>query len=92
MRRVANGRCITNISKKSILANKKRNSILLVAVILTTVMLTTLFTVGSSLVKSMETTTCYQVGTSSHAGFKYLTQEEYDELVTDDPSENFQWI
>lgn len=83
MRRVANGRCITNISKKSILANKKRNSILLVAVILTTVMLTTLFTVGSSLVKSMETATCYQVGTSSHAGFKYLTQEEYDELVTD---------
>ena len=27
MRKVQNGRCIANISKKSILANKKRNSI-----------------------------------------------------------------
>ena len=42
MRKVQNGRCIANISKKSILANKKRNSILLAAIILTTVMLSTL--------------------------------------------------
>ena len=80
MRKVQNGRCIANISKKSILANKKRNSILLAAIILTTVMLSTLFTVASSLIKSLETATCYQVGTYTHAGFKYLTQEEYDKL------------
>lgn len=83
MRKVQNGRCIANISKKSILANKKRNSILLAAIILTTVMLSTLFTVASSLIKSLETATCYQVGTYTHAGFKYLTQEEYDKLKTD---------
>ena len=61
------------------LANKKRNIILLIAIVLTTVMLTTLFTVGSSIMKSMEISTTYQVGTSYHAGFKFLTQEEYDE-------------
>ena len=83
MRKVQNGRCIANISIKSILANKKRNSILLAAIILTTVMLSTLFTVASSLIKSLETATCYQVGTYTHAGFKYLTQEEYDKLKTD---------
>lgn len=83
MRKVQNGRCIANISKKSIQANKKRNSILLAAIILTTVMLSTLFTVASSLIKSLETATCYQVGTYTHAGFKYLTQEEYDKLKTD---------
>lgn len=83
MRKVNNGRCITNISKKSMLANKKRNIILLIAIVLTTVMLTTLFTVGSSIIKSMEKTTCYQIGTSTHGGFKFLTQEEYDELATD---------
>lgn len=33
--------------------------------------------------KSLEISTTYQVGTSSHAGFKFLTQEEYDELATD---------
>lgn len=83
MRKVQNGRYIANISKKSILANKKRNSILLAAIILTTVMLSTLFTVASSMIKSLETATCYQVGTYTHAGFKYLTQEEYDKLKTD---------
>lgn len=83
MRKVRNDGCITNISKKSILANKKRNVILFAAIILTTVMLTTLFTVVSSLIKSMEISTCYQVGTTTHAGFKYLTQEEYDRLSGD---------
>ena len=82
MRKVQNGRCITNISKKSMLTNKKRNVILFIAIILTTVMLTTLFTVASSLIQSFETSTCYQVGTSTHAGFEYLTQEEYDKLAT----------
>ena len=43
MRKVDNHRCITNISKKSMLANKKRNGILLAAIILTTVMLTTVY-------------------------------------------------
>ena len=50
---------------------------------MTTVMLSTLFTVASSLIKSLETATCYQVGTYTHAGFKYLTQKEYDKLKTD---------
>lgn len=83
MHRVKNNKCLSNISRKSMLANKKRNIILLIAIALTTVMLTTLFTVGSSIMKSLEISTSYQVGTSSHAGFKFLTQEEYDELATD---------
>ena len=91
MRKVDNHRCITNISKKSMLANKKRNGILLAAIILTTVMLTTLFTVVNSLIKSYETSTCYQVGTGSHAGFKFMTQEEYDELATDKKIHNLSY-
>ena len=83
MRKVKNHKCLSNISRKSMLANKKRNIILLIAIVLTTVMLTTLFTVGSSIMKSIEISTTYQVGTSSHAGFKFLTKEEYDELATD---------
>ena len=83
MLKVRNNKCLSNISGKSMMANKKRNIILLIAIVLTTVMLTTLFTVGSSIMKSIEISTTYQVGTSSHAGFKFLTQEEYDELATD---------
>lgn len=83
MRRVINGKCLSNVSRKSMLANKKRNVILIIAIVLTTVLLTTLFTVGNSIMKSIETSTTYQVGTRSHAGFKFLTQEEYEELATD---------
>lgn len=83
MRKVKNQACISNIARKSMLENKKRNVILLIAIMLTTVMLTTLFTVGSSIMKSIEISTMYQVGTNCHAGFKFLTQEEYDELATD---------
>lgn len=83
MLNVKNKKCLSNISRKSMLANKKRNVILLIAIALTTIMLTTLFTVGSSVMKSIEISTTYQVGTSSHAGFKFLTQEEYNELAED---------
>lgn len=83
MYKVKNDKCLSVISKKSMLANKKRNVILLIAIALTTIMLSTLFTVGSSVMKSIEISTTYQVGTSAHAGFKFLTKEEYDELATD---------
>lgn len=83
MYKVKNNKCLSNISRKSMLANKKRNVILLIAIALTTIMLTTLFTVGNSVLKSIEISTTYQVGTSAHAGFKFMTQEEYDELATD---------
>lgn len=83
MYKVKNNKCLSVISRKSMLANKKRNVILLIAIALTTIMLTTLFTVGSSVMKSIEISTTYQVGTSAHAGFKFMTQEEYDELATD---------
>lgn len=83
MRKVHNGKCITNISKKSMAANKKRNLILIIAIALTSIMLTTLFTVGGSIARALEKSTMYQVGTDTHAGFKFLTKEEYEKLSTD---------
>ena len=83
VRNVKNGRWLNNLCKKSMAANRRRNVILLAAIVLTTVMMTTLFTVGGSIVSSIENYTMYQVGTSSHAGFKFLTQEEYDLLALD---------
>ena len=83
MNNVKNRSCINNMCRKSMAANKRRNIILTVAIILTTVMMTTLFTSGGSIMKSVEQSTLYQVGTSKHAGFKFLTQEEYDLLAKD---------
>ena len=64
-------------------ANRRRNIILTIAIVLTTVMMTTLFTSGGSIMRSVERNTMYQVGTSKQAGFKFLTQEEYDQLSGD---------
>lgn len=83
MRNVKNKKCIDNLCKKSMFANVRRNVILIMAIILSTMMLTTLFTVSVSIIKSIEQSTLLQVGTSSHAGFKFLTEEEFEVLKTD---------
>lgn len=83
MRKINNQKWISNISKKSMKANKKRNLILIVAIALTTFMMTAVFTIAGSLITSMEKATMYQVGSDLHAGFKYLTQEQFDKLSKD---------
>ncbi len=83
MRNVKNKKCIDNLCKKSIYANVRRNVILTFAIILSTMMLTTLFTVSGSIIESVEQSTLLQVGTTSHAGFKFMTEEEFEILKTD---------
>ncbi|MBP5762118.1 MAG: ABC transporter permease, partial [Lachnospiraceae bacterium] len=83
MRNVKNKKCIDNLCRKSMFANMRRNVILTAAIILSTMMLTTLFTVSGSIIKSIEQSTLLQVGTSSHAGFKFMTEEEFEVLKTD---------
>lgn len=83
MRNINNRKWISNISKKSMKANRKRNLILIVAISLTAFMMTTVFTIAGSIINGMEKSTMYQVGTDLHAGFKYLTQEQFDKLSQD---------
>ncbi|MEQ9809248.1 ABC transporter permease [Streptococcus jiangjianxini] len=83
MRKINNRKWISNISRKSMQANNKRNLILIVAIALTTFMMTAVFTITGSLITGMEKSTMHQVGTDLHAGFKYLTQEQFDKLSKD---------
>lgn len=82
MLKVNNKKTIRQLSKSSFKANKLRNIFAVIAIILTTVLFTGLFTVTSSLIASMEESTMRQVGGNSHGGFKYLTMEQYDKLKT----------
>ncbi len=82
MLKVKNKKVISNIAKSSFNANKSRNIFAIVAIILTTVMFTTFFTIGISMKACLEDSTMRQVGGSAHGGFKYLTQEEYDKIKT----------
>ncbi len=80
---VKNKRAISNLSKKSLKADRRRNIIAVLAIALTCVLFTSLFTIGGSMVTSMQQGTMRQVGTSAHAGFKELTQEQYNKLKVD---------
>lgn len=83
MSRVKNQRVIRKIADKTRKAGKGRNVIAILAIALTTVLFTSVFTVGGSLVKKAQEATMRQVGGSAHAGYKYLTQEEYDIVKQD---------
>lgn len=80
MIKVDNKKAIKKLANNSFKANKLRNIFAIAAIVLTTVMFTTLFTVGMSMKDSLEESTMRQTGGKAHGSFKYLTQEKYDRL------------
>ena len=83
MRKVKNTKVIHRIADRTRKAGKSRNIIAVLAIALTTLLFTSVFIVGGSIIKKTQEATMRQVGGSSHAGYKYLTQAEYD-LVKED--------
>lgn len=83
MQKVKNKKVINNLAISGIISNPKKYAVLIAAVVLTTLLFSSLFTVGGSLIKEIQLGTMRQVGGSAHAGFKYLSQPEY-ELVKND--------
>ena len=73
---------IKRIAKRSLTSNAARNTIAIIAIAVTAMLFTTLFTISLNLVKSFERSTMRQVGTSNHGGFKNLTTEQYETLRT----------
>ncbi|MCR5214734.1 MAG: ABC transporter permease [Eubacterium sp.] len=80
---VKNKKAINNLAISGIKTNVKKYMVLILAVILTTLLFSTLFTVGGSLVEEIKISTMRQVGGSAHAGLKYLCQSEYDQIKDD---------
>ena len=73
MLKVRNQKAIARLSKKSMQANRLRNVVAIIAIALTATLFTALFTIGGGMMRSMELSTMRQIGTSAHAGYKYLT-------------------
>jgi len=80
--KVANGKILRKITWRSLKAGRFRNIIAIIAIALTATLFTTIFAIGGNMVHSLQDATMRQVGTSSHGGFKYLTQEQYDNIAT----------
>ena len=77
---VKNRKTIWNLSLRSFRASGKRNLIAAAAIILTTVLFTSLFTIVLSLNASYQTYTFRQIGGYAHGTFKDVTEEEIEAL------------
>lgn len=80
MRKVKNKKVIQNLARKSFGANKIRNRIAILAVALTTLLFTTIFTLGIGTMEIFQRQTMRQSGGDSHGVMKNLTREQYEKL------------
>ncbi len=81
--KVANRRCIRHVSMENMKAARFRNAIAISAIALTTILFTVLFTVLMTLSDGYEQMNFRQIGSCSHAGIKFLTLEQFDEIKSD---------
>ena len=87
--KVKNKAYIRHLAKNILNANKSRRNILLLAIALTCILFTSLFSVALGLGKSMETQTMKTVGSISHGSFKELSDEDVEILTHDKDIKDF---
>ena len=81
---VANKSCIRRIGFRHMKSAPARNIIAILAIALTSILFTAIFTIASSIIYSIEMSNFRQVGGYAHGAFKYLTLDQVEELK-DDP-------
>ncbi|WP_394264362.1 FtsX-like permease family protein [Anaerococcus octavius] len=81
--KVKNKAYIRRLAKNILNVNKSRRNILLLAIALTSILFTSLFSVVLGLGKSMEVQTMKSVGTISHGSFKELSNKDIEVLSKD---------
>ena len=77
-----NQKVIRRLSNRSFMKNKMRNIFVLVAITLTALLFTTLFSLGSGMIQATEEQTMRQIGTRAHAGIKNVTMEQYEKMTS----------
>jgi len=84
MRNVSNGTCIRRLGFRSMRAARTRNFVAVLAIALTTILFTSLFTISASINYSFQQENFRQAGGDGHGTFKDLSQAQVEEL-RDDP-------
>ncbi|NQX48487.1 ABC transporter permease [Paenibacillus tritici] len=77
---IKSSKAIKNLSINSLKMNKTRNIIAIIAISLTALLFTTLFTMGLGTMESLQRATMRQAGGDGHATLKYLTDEEFEHI------------
>lgn len=83
MIRVKNKKCIRHLGFQSMKTAKTRNWVAVIAIALTAILFTSLFTIAVSINDSFQQANFRQVGSYSHGEFKCLTEEQFEELKND---------
>ena len=81
--KVTNKKVIRRISFETMKAGRLKNLVAIMAIALTTVLFTALFTILLSMKDGYEAQNFRQVGAYSHGEFKYLTEEQVREFSAD---------
>ena len=82
MGKAGGNKTIRHLSFRSLKAARFRNIIAVAAIVLTTILFTTLFTVGMGTIETFQRATMRQVGTNAHAIAKYVTDEDFEKIKT----------
>ena len=72
---------IKTLSRRSFKNNRRRNLVAILAIVLTTMMFTTLFTLAQSLGRNMTEMYLRQSGTTAHTSTKSITDEEIEKIA-----------
>ena len=83
MIKVSNRKCIRKLSVRSLKASKTRNLIAILAIVLTTIMFTALFTIAGSINYSFQQENFRMVGGDGHGSFKDISEEQMEQLRQD---------
>lgn len=76
-----NQKVVRQLSGRSFKKNRMRNIFAIIAIALTALLFTTLFSLGSGVIQITEEQTMRQVGTRAHAGLKNVTWEQYEKIT-----------
>lgn len=83
MRKVKNRKTVFRLAVKCLKANRMRNAVAILAIALTTMLFTAIFTIGMSCNEALQQNNFRQAGGYAHATFKYLTEAQLQELSGD---------
>lgn len=78
MIKVDNKKALSKLASKSFKASRTRNIFAVIAIALTSILFTTLFTLGIGAVENFQRQTMRMAGGDGHASLKYLNDKQYD--------------
>ena len=78
-----NGASIRKLSNRSLKNNRMRNIFAVLAIILTGILFTAVFSLTSGAMQAAQESTMREVGGKAHAGLKSVTAEQYEKITAD---------